>query len=92
MPTLQTCASAAARAVADVPGAIAATKHANAHARSPKLVTFLTSFVFISIISFSCFGLLDSSLLSCHFWPFTGVLRKIFGSLTQEVGFAALNR
>ena len=25
------------------------------------------------------------SLLSCHFWPFTGVLRKIFGSLTQEV-------
>jgi len=25
------------------------------------------------------------SLLSCHFWPFTGVLRKIFGSLTREV-------
>src|SRR5207248_1675747 len=27
----------------------------------------------------------DSSLLSCHFSPFTGVLRKIFGSLTREV-------
>jgi len=27
----------------------------------------------------------DFSLLSCHFWPFTGVLRKIFGSLTREV-------
>src|SRR5207248_6201173 len=27
----------------------------------------------------------DSSLLNCHFWPFTGVLRKIFGSLTREV-------
>ncbi len=25
------------------------------------------------------------SLLSCHFWPFTGVLRKIFGSLTRKV-------
>jgi len=25
------------------------------------------------------------SLLSCHFWPFTGVLRKFFGSLTREV-------
>jgi hypothetical protein len=30
--------------------------------------------------------------LSCHFWPFTEVLRKIFGSLTREVRFAALNR
>jgi hypothetical protein len=30
----------------------------------------------------------DSSSLSCHFWPFTGVLRKFFGSLTREVGFA----
>jgi len=27
----------------------------------------------------------DSSLLNCHFWPFAGVLRKIFGSLTREV-------
>jgi hypothetical protein len=27
----------------------------------------------------------DASLLSCHFWPFTGVLRKTFGSLTREV-------
>jgi hypothetical protein len=34
----------------------------------------------------------DSPVLSYHFWPFTGVLRKIFGSLTQEVRFAALNR
>ena len=27
----------------------------------------------------------DSSLLSCHFRLFTEVLRKVFGSLTQEV-------
>jgi hypothetical protein len=26
----------------------------------------------------------DFSLLSYHFWPFTGVLRKIFRSLTRE--------
>jgi len=26
----------------------------------------------------------DFSLLSYHFWPFTEVLRKIFGSLTWE--------
>lgn len=27
----------------------------------------------------------DFSLRENHFWPFTGVLRKIFGSLTREV-------
>jgi hypothetical protein len=58
MPTLQTCVSGTDRAVADVPDAIAAAKHTAAQASSPKLAMFLTSFVFISIISFSCFGLL----------------------------------
>ena len=47
------------------------------------------NFVFIVVVSF-CLGFVvlaffDSSLLNCHFWPFTGVLRKIFGSLTREV-------
>ena len=51
----------AARAVSDVPSAIAATKLANAHAKSEQLAMLLTSFVFIVVVSFdlrfSCFGL-----------------------------------
>jgi hypothetical protein len=40
--------------------------------------------LFISFIPF-VLAFVDSLLLSCHFWPFTEVLRKIFGSLTREV-------
>jgi hypothetical protein len=40
--------------------------------------------VFIGF-SFSHLALRDFSSLSCHFWPFTEVLRKILGSLTREV-------
>jgi hypothetical protein len=60
MPALQTCA-AAARALVDVPGAIAATRLTNAHAKARELITLLTNFVFMIVfflISFSCFGLL----------------------------------
>ena len=35
-----------------------ATRMVNAHAKSEQLVILLTNFVFIIIISFSCFGLL----------------------------------
>ena len=52
MPALQTRVSAAARAVADVPGAIVATKHTNAQAKSKEVIMRLTNFVFISLISF----------------------------------------
>jgi hypothetical protein len=52
MPTLQPCASAAGPAVADVPSAIAAAKHTNAHAKSKELIIRLTGFTFISLISF----------------------------------------
>ena len=48
--------------------------------------------IFHKLIFFLVLAFRDSSLLSYHFWPFTGVLRKVFGSLTWEVGFAALNR
>jgi hypothetical protein len=41
-------------------------------------------FKFLFVLAF--FGF---SLLSCYFRPFTGVLRKIFGFLTQKVCFAA---
>jgi hypothetical protein len=96
IPTLQPRASAAARAVADVPGAIAAAKHTNAQAKARELIIIFVNFVFIVVVSF-CLSFLvlaffDSSSLSCHFRPFTEVLRKIFGSLTREVRFAALNR
>ena len=47
MPTLQTCASAAARAVLDVPCVIAVTKMANAQANSKDAIVLLTNFVFI---------------------------------------------
>jgi len=89
MPTLQTCASAAARAVSDVPSAIAATRLTNAHAKSEQLAIVLTSFVFIVVISFclSCVVLafFDSSLLSCHFRPFTEVLGRIWRFVTRKV-------
>jgi hypothetical protein len=62
MPTLQSRASAAARAVADVPGAIVAAKHTNAQANAKELIMIFVNFVFIVIVSFClsfcCFGLL----------------------------------
>jgi hypothetical protein len=92
MPTLQTRASGADCAVADVSGAIVAAKHTNAQAKARELIIIFVNFVFILVVSF-CLSLVDlafgdSSLLRTHFWPFTEVLRKIFGSLTREVGSA----
>jgi hypothetical protein len=95
VPTPQT-RSVAARAVADVPGpsATAAARHTNAQATARELIIIFVNFVFIVVVffclSFSRFGLSDSSLSSCHFRPFTEVLRKNFESLTREVGFTAL--
>jgi hypothetical protein len=60
MSTLQ-CLSAAARAVADVPGAIVAAKHTNAQAKARELIMIFVNFVFIVIVSF-CLGFL-------LFWP-----------------------
>jgi hypothetical protein len=58
MYTPQGCGPSAARAVSDVPTAIAATRLTNAHAKSEQLVMLLTNFVFISVIFFfHCFGL-----------------------------------
>src|SRR6266404_9099986 len=88
--TLQDCGNrAVARAVLDVPSAIAATRQPNAQVKARELIIVLVNFGFIVIISFYLIFLVlaffDFSLLSCHFWPFTEVLRKIFGSLTREV-------
>jgi hypothetical protein len=33
----------------------------------------------------------DSSLLSCHFWPFTEVLREIWLAVTRIVAIVVLN-
>jgi hypothetical protein len=60
MSTLQ-CLSVAARAVADVPGAIVAAKHTNAQAKARELIMIFVNFVFIVIVSF-CLGFL-------LFWP-----------------------
>jgi len=62
MPTLQTRPpSAAARAVADVPGAIVAAKQTNAQAKAKELIVIFVNFVFIVLVSFclsfSCYGL-----------------------------------
>ncbi|PYL06930.1 MAG: hypothetical protein DME33_12295 [Verrucomicrobia bacterium] len=63
MPTLQTRASAAARAVVDVPGAsaIAAARHTNAQAKASELIIVFVNFVFIVVVSFCLSFLL--------FWP-----------------------
>jgi len=52
MPTLQTPPSAAARAVADVPGANAATRLTNAQAKAKELIMIFINFVFIVVVSF----------------------------------------
>jgi hypothetical protein len=52
MPTLQTRASAAARAVPDVPSAIVAAKHTNAQAKARELIIIFVNFVFIVVVSF----------------------------------------
>jgi len=54
MPTLQTCASGAHPALADVtgPSAIAAAKHTNAQARAEELIIIFVNFVFIVVVSF----------------------------------------
>src|SRR5437763_15430148 len=53
MPTLQTRASAAARAVVDVPGAsaIAAARHTNAQAKASELIIVFVNYVFIVVVS-----------------------------------------
>jgi len=61
MPTLQTCASAAARAVVDVPSAIAAAKHSDAQAKAKELIMLLTNFVFM-IVFFLVLAFRDFSL------------------------------
>jgi len=76
MCTLQTRPpSAAARAVADVPGAIVTAKHTNAQAKARELIMIFVNFVFIvcSFFSFNfcCFGLLlaphhERSFLAVH--------------------------
>jgi heme/copper-type cytochrome/quinol oxidase subunit 2 len=81
MCTLQTCPSAAAPAVADVPGASAAARQTNAQVKARELIMIFVDFVFIVVVSF-CLSFVvlafrDFSSLSCHFRPFTEVLRKI---------------
>jgi hypothetical protein len=63
MPTLQTRAGAGP-AVANVPSGTVAIRLANAHAKSEQLAIFLTSFVFIIVVSFCLVLLLWPSLAS----------------------------
>src|SRR5947208_3907864 len=75
MCTLQTRPpSAAARAVADVPGAIVTAKHTNAQAKARELIMIFVNFVFIVVFFLfkcCCFGLLlaphhERSFLALH--------------------------
>src|SRR5207244_13653117 len=88
MPTLQTCPSAAARAVADVPGAIVTAKHTNAQAKARELIMIFVNFVFIVVLSFrltfvvlAFFWLL---ILRSYLWPFTEVLGRIWRFVTRK--------
>jgi len=91
MYTPHGCGPSAARAVSDVPSAIAVTRLTNAHANSEQLVIILISFVFIIIasfcLSFSCFGLLWLLIVRSHFRPFTevqnGKQREVTGEMSE---------
>jgi hypothetical protein len=61
------CASAAARAVVDVPGTIVAAKQTNAQARARELIIVLVNFVFIVVVSFC---------LSFLVWPSVALHRE----------------
>ena len=52
MPTLQTCPSAAALAVPDVPAAITATRQINAQVKARELIMIFVNFLFILVLSF----------------------------------------
>src|SRR5205823_2004388 len=71
MPTLQTCPSAVAPAVADVPTAITATRHTNAQANARELIMIFVNFVFIVVLSFCLtfivLAFFDFSSLRTHF-------------------------
>ena len=66
MCTLQTCPSAAAPAVADVPAAITATKQTNAQVKARELIIFLVNFVFIVFFLSVFFFLFWPSLILRH--------------------------
>jgi hypothetical protein len=91
MPTLQTCAAAAARAVGDVPGpsAIAAARHTNAQAMARELIILFVNFVFIVVVSF-CLSFLVLAFLGfpsmrSHFWPFISCSLQIAPKKFQEI-------
>src|SRR5437762_10855248 len=89
MCTLQTRPpSAAARAVADVPGAIVTAKHTNAPAKARELIIIFVNFVFIVVFSF-CLSVVVSAffwllIMRGHFWPFTEVLGRIWQFVTRK--------
>src|SRR6266478_7407127 len=57
----------------------------SATVRKIAVIRLILLMLFIILIFFLVLAFFGFSSLSCHFWPFTGVLRKIFGSLTPEV-------
>jgi hypothetical protein len=76
VPTLQTCASAAATALPDVPTAITATMQTNAQVKARELIIVLVNFVFIVIVSLSVWVFLvlaffEPLIVRNHFGPFT---------------------
>jgi hypothetical protein len=92
MPTLQTCVSAAARTVPDVPGAITATRQTNAQVKARELIIILVNFVFIGVISFHCFGLPWLPTAGGHIWPFTPSFGKFCPALQKRRFFRASRR
>src|SRR5437762_7541087 len=77
VPTLQTCATDAGPAVADVPvpSAIAAAKHSDAQAKAKEVIVFLTSFVFMIVFFLILFCCCWPSLLSQYEESFLAVHR-----------------
>src|SRR5438034_3738939 len=56
----------------------------SATVRKIAVIRLILLMLFIILVFFLVLAFRDFSLLSHHFWPFTGVLRKIFGSLTRK--------
>jgi hypothetical protein len=70
--------------------AVLATMGSNAQATTKGAIMFLTNFVFISVISFHCFGLPWLPTVGGHFWPFTGVQNGKRCEVTGKVAEATV--
>src|SRR5438094_3736306 len=91
--TLQGCGNfAVARAVPEVPSAIATTRQPNAQVKARELIIVLTNFVPIIVVFLSLFWSSWLPTVGGHIWPFTPSFGKFCPALQKRRFFRASRR